>query len=387
MSARFAGLAGLIALTLGVTAPATAQGQGVLTLVDRRLSPGAVVSLSGAQFSPGAALTLILDGAGGRAALGFVTAGPGGAFGESLRVPATLAPGAYRLEARARGAIVASLDVAVLADTSASAAPANPAAAPAPMAGMPHDTAAPMAGGMSPGTAAPMAEGMKHAPAASGAAAADSGAAAAQASEPGTGAIVLGSEWPQLHAALNDLPAALLLAAVLFEIVGLISRKPSFRAAGFWTLLLGAGGTVGAVVAGLMAERVAEHDDVAHVVMQRHKVLGLVTLAVFVLLTIWRVARRKSENRREQTAWTLAAMAGAGLLIATSNVGGSLIFDHALGVPSAILRQALERRGELPATLQRDSAATDTTAAPGARPHRDAPGAAPHSHSKRPAQP
>lgn len=386
MSARFAGLAGLIALTLGVTAPAAAQGQGVLTLADRRLSPGAVVSLRGAQFSPGAALTLILDGAGGRAALGFVTAGPGGAFSESLRVPATLAPGAYRLEARARGAIVASLDVAVLADTSAPAAPANPAAAPAPMAGMPHDRAAPMAGGMSPDTAAPMAEGMKHASAEPGAAAAES-AAAAQASEPGTGATVLGYDWPRLHAALNDLPAALLLAAVLFEIVGLISRRPSFRAAGFWTLLLGAGGTVGAVVAGLMAERVAEHDDVAHVVMQRHKVLGLVTLAVFVLLTIWRVARRKSENRREQTAWTLAAMAGAGLLIATSNVGGSLIFDHALGVPSAILRQALERRGELPATQHRDSAATDTTAAPAARPHRDAPGAAPHSHSKRPAQP
>ena len=31
---------------------------------------------------------------------------------------------------------------------------------------------------------------------------------------------MLGYDWPRLHAALNDLPAALLLVAVLFDLAG-----------------------------------------------------------------------------------------------------------------------------------------------------------------------
>ena len=33
---------------------------------------------------------------------------------------------------------------------------------------------------------------------------------------------MLGYDWPQLHAALNDLPTALLLTAVLFELIGVV---------------------------------------------------------------------------------------------------------------------------------------------------------------------
>ena len=46
---------------------------------------------------------------------------------------------------------------------------------------------------------------------------------------------MLGYDWPRLHAALNDLPAALLLVAVLFDLAGALTRRPSLRTAGFWT--------------------------------------------------------------------------------------------------------------------------------------------------------
>ena len=51
---------------------------------------------------------------------------------------------------------------------------------------------------------------------------------------------MLGYDWPRLHAALNDLPAALLLVAVLFDLAG-ATRRPALRVAGFWTLVVGRG--------------------------------------------------------------------------------------------------------------------------------------------------
>ena len=45
---------------------------------------------------------------------------------------------------------------------------------------------------------------------------------------------MFGYDWPRLHAALNDLPAALLLIAVLFELASVVLRRPTFRVVGFW---------------------------------------------------------------------------------------------------------------------------------------------------------
>lgn len=393
-----AGLAGMVALALGFAAPAAAQ-QGTLNLTDRRLAAGETVRLTGARFIPGTGLAIALEGVSGRTVLGSVTVGPGGAFSESLRVPARLAPGAYRLVARGGGTTVASLDVAVGGDSTAATAPmagmSHGAAAPrasaadssAPMAGMSHTASEPGATRADSSAAAPMA-GMSHS-AGAPEAATDTGAAAPAASA-NAGWSVLGYDWPRLHAALNDLPAALLMVALLFEIAGLALKKPSLRSASFWTLLAGLAGMIPAALAGLMAEDLIDHDDIGHAIMQRHKTLALVTLGVFAVLALWRVVRRKSEHRGEGAAWCLVTAGGVALLIGTAQLGGSLMFDHAMGIPSSTLARVLEQRGALPATQHRDSAGTDSiaaTATPAVRPHRDAPGAAPHSHAKRPVQP
>lgn len=194
-----------------------------------------------------------------------------------------------------------------------------------------------------------------------------------------------GYDWPRLHAALNDLPAALLLVAVAFEIAGLAARRESLRTAALWTLVTGLVGTAAAVVAGLMAEDLVDHDDLAHELMERHKTLGLITLGVFALLTLWRVARRSRARRGEQAMWSIVGAAGVALLVATAQLGGSLTFDHGLGLSSATMRRVLEERGEpMSGMPPGDSVPADTAAA---AEHHDRPGAAPHTHSKRPPQP
>ena len=191
---------------------------------------------------------------------------------------------------------------------------------------------------------------------------------------------MFGYDWTRLHAALNDLPAALLAAAVAFEIAWMMTRRHSLRAAGFWTLLAGVLGTIAAVVAGLLAENIIEHDDVAHAVMEQHKTLALVTLGVFTLLAVWRVVRRNADKRGENIAWSLFGVTGVALLVITSQLGGSLTFNHALGIPSDTLKVVLERRGEMPMMEHGDSTMPDS-----ARAARDSAKAlhdrTPHSHS------
>jgi uncharacterized membrane protein len=156
-----------------------------------------------------------------------------------------------------------------------------------------------------------------------------------------------------------------------------MSRRETLREAGYWTLLAGVAGTAAAVAAGLMAERVVEHDELAHQVMQRHKILAIVTLGVFTALAAWRVLRRHSRNRAERGAWATIATISVALLVVTARIGGRLSFDHAMGVPSRTLLEVLHRRGPMPVAGQADSM-TDSTA--GVRQHTDRPGAPPHRH-------
>jgi uncharacterized membrane protein len=198
---------------------------------------------------------------------------------------------------------------------------------------------------------------------------------------------MLGYDWPRLHAALNDLPAALLLAAVLFDLLAAATHRPSFRQVGFWTMIAGALGGSVAVISGLQAEEHIDHGEAVHQVMETHEKLALVTLGIFGVLTLWRIFRERRMGGTERGLALLASVGGLGVLIATAVYGGKLVFDHAAGIPSPVLRTELTERAEghhhhggeegeeahehgseTPAAVTADSA------------HADSAAGAPHSH-------
>lgn len=153
-------------------------------------------------------------------------------------------------------------------------------------------------------------------------------------------------DWTRLHAALNDLPVALLVASVVFDLLGALSKRASLKAAGFWCLI---GGVIGgglAALAGEMAEGRAAHDDAGHSLMETHETFAFVVLAFFAILMVWRLLRRGILGRQEQTIITTAGVIGIGLLLFTANLGGKLVFDHATGIDSHVLQKAIEERRE-----------------------------------------
>lgn len=149
---------------------------------------------------------------------------------------------------------------------------------------------------------------------------------------------------PRLHAALNDLPVALLLAAILFDFLGAVNKRESLKAAAFWCLLGGVIGAALAAVSGLAAVKVAIHGEAARAAMKTHQTLAVVTVLLFGLLLAWRLVRRGLLPRQEQTVFTTAGIIAVGLLIFTAKLGGDLVFSHGAGLDGHALQGAIEAR-------------------------------------------
>jgi uncharacterized membrane protein len=182
--------------------------------------------------------------------------------------------------------------------------------------------------------------------------------------------VLFGYDGPRLHAALNDLPAALLPVSVLLDLLGIVFKRESLKAAAFWTLVVGVLGAGAAILSGLLAEDVAPHSEQAHVIMETHKTLALIVLGIFGILAVWRILRRGVWSEKEQPVALTAGVIGVAILVYTATLGGKLMFDHAVGIPTARLEQIPAERmthdrhdeGQEAAPAQRAPAATPDTA-------------------------
>jgi uncharacterized membrane protein len=191
---------------------------------------------------------------------------------------------------------------------------------------------------------------------------------------------MFGYDWPRFHAAVNDLPAALLLVTVLFDLAAWLTKRESLKAAALWTLWAGVLGGWVAVVAGLQAEDAIEHGEAIHELMETHETLALTTMGIFTVVLAWKLFRRAKLTGAEEAGLRVLSVAGLVTVVWTGVLGGKLMFDHAAGIPNATMQAELENRaaghhhepGETDEDAHVDSAADST--------HRHAPGTTPHNH-------
>ncbi len=196
---------------------------------------------------------------------------------------------------------------------------------------------------------------------------------------------MFGYDVPRWHAVVNDLPAALLVAAVAFDLVGWAMKRESLAWAGIWTLWAGVVGGWAAVILGLLAEKKIDHGEAIHDLMKTHEKLAIASMIVFTLVLAWKLWRRFQLRQGEDVALKVVSVVGIVLLVRTGTVGGTLMFDHAAGMPTAKMQAEIENRvgGHVhaPGTPDHVDQPADSTA-PGdsAPPHVDPPGTPPHKH-------
>jgi uncharacterized membrane protein len=183
------------------------------------------------------------------------------------------------------------------------------------------------------------------------------------------------SRW---HAVLNDLPAALLIVAVLFDLAGAWRKRESLAWAGIWTLWAGVIGGWAAVVAGKVAEGALEHGEAIHEIMESHERIALMTMSLFTIVLIWKMARRFQMPAQELALTRALSIVGIAGLIWTGVLGGRLLFDHAAGIKTEALQAELQNRteGHQHEGEERGATADSTKTAP----HVDPPGTPPHKH-------
>lgn len=138
-------------------------------------------------------------------------------------------------------------------------------------------------------------------------------------------------KWYLLHPAFVHFPIALLLSGLVPLLLDRRRGRPELAFAASWLLWAGTAAAWIAVGLGLLAEDLAPHVPAAWEALADHKALGLWTASSFTALSLWRWRWRQKAPHLFIAAW----LGAAGLLAATANEGGEVVYEHGMGVGAA----------------------------------------------------
>jgi uncharacterized membrane protein len=139
------------------------------------------------------------------------------------------------------------------------------------------------------------------------------------------------SFWIKMHGGTTHFPIALIAASVVFDLAGSLvpdnedrSRRAGFRAAGFYTLLLGALGSIGAVASGL----VISHGQLwGSGNLARHHIFLWPAFGLLIALAGWRLTVGSCASNGDFKTYLAVSMLAGGLMTAAGYWGGELLLN------------------------------------------------------------
>jgi len=148
----------------------------------------------------------------------------------------------------------------------------------------------------------------------------------------------------QWHAALNDFPSLLFVLAFGFNIAAGVAKRDSLATVAFWSLIVGAGGGVLAMMSGLRAANTIDHGGSVHLVMTRHQTLAITLTVFFVALAGWQLWRRVAMTTGERRIFMTLSGVGVLLVLWTAHLGGAVVYEFGGGLRTEVLEGALQER-------------------------------------------
>jgi uncharacterized membrane protein len=137
------------------------------------------------------------------------------------------------------------------------------------------------------------------------------------------------SLWVKMHGGTTHFPIALVMASALFDLAGLMvpensdkSRRAGFRAAGFYSLILGGLGALGAVVSGLVISHgeLWGRGNLAH-----HHTFLWPAFGLLTGLAVWRLVVGNQASHRAFRIYLAIARVTAAFMGAAGYWGGELL--------------------------------------------------------------
>lgn len=139
------------------------------------------------------------------------------------------------------------------------------------------------------------------------------------------------------HPMVVHFPLVALLLAATFDAIASVRQGVRWREAATPLWWVGFGGAAIAIVTGLLAYGRVEHSDPAHQVMTLHRNLAYAATAVLLVTAGLRWRLPYSRAAAGLGVIGTLGLGGVGYL------GGEMVYRHALGIPTEVLRQV---RGE-----------------------------------------
>jgi len=134
-----------------------------------------------------------------------------------------------------------------------------------------------------------------------------------------------------LHPLVVHFPIALLLTALLCDVLAIGLKRPGLHRVALWNLSLGTLGAALAVLTGRQAAAVAKHSFDIWKVMELHERLGITTLSLGLVIAGVRFARKDQLTPRGRLVILIAMMIMAGTLTFGAYLGGRLVYEFGVG--------------------------------------------------------
>jgi hypothetical protein len=136
--------------------------------------------------------------------------------------------------------------------------------------------------------------------------------------------------WAKAHGATTHFPLALALCSAACDAASVaLERRPissGLRAAGYWTMILGALGTVPAVLSGLL---MTKGTVLGHDALRLHHLFVWPAFALLIALGMWRALQGQSATpRRVFAGYLVLASVAAGLMTTAAYWGGEMMLTR-----------------------------------------------------------
>jgi uncharacterized membrane protein len=127
----------------------------------------------------------------------------------------------------------------------------------------------------------------------------------------------------EFHQASTHFPIGLLLAAALFDLGSLVSRKSAWRETAFWVQMLGTFALLVTLAAGYFGNPFHGSNDAGQKATW-HQNFAFATTGLFLVLAAWRLARRTKIGRLETAVYALVTLVAVATISLTGWIGSQI---------------------------------------------------------------